>query len=842
MDDLNPFDQFGKDLNSSLPNVSSGPAPVQPYSFDAPPSPAQPRPVMNSSQQSSSMYGGMYNNNPQQQGYGGPPPGQQYGGPPPPMGVGPPPPMSHGMNNSMRGSMTGPPPPPMGMNGAPPPPMMGGPPPPPGSMMGGPPPPPMGMHGPPPPGPMGGPPPPPEPMHSMGGSMTNVNSAALNSSLRMSGGAAFGNASMSGSFSAPPGGAAPPPPTVENAWSQSPKPPPPYHTQSYGALVPSTNQSNPYASMLGQSAPNLSPYPAAQPSPTPQQWGNMPPPPNPNMPPPPPQHSGTPQQSFQGSLPPVAVMQGSFTMQPGPSPQYDAAARQGSFTMPPGPPSQYDAAAPPTGPPPAPFSEPLAQPAPVAPNPNASTGSNMWDDFIAPGAPQQQPGSAAPHQQPPTQPALPQQQPSQFQASADLGVFGASVLSLPPVPVAAPPAPVDDPWGSSFTAPPAAPPTQQVAPSALVVSNVQSDDPFGIFGGSTPASAAPVPPPQPTQQAIVPADDDMWSSMGFDAPVAAVAAAPATEPAPVPQPKSAPAPAPAEPPRRKEGGLPPGGEWYDARIFTPTLGVMFFKPQELTDSLFLQTDPTTIEALQERPVVAFIVEGSSARSAGVELGHVLLKVNGIDVKNPKEASRLIKEGPRPLPLLFYVPDTQIIVAEGEHMVKYDTRETGAPPSAKDWKPKYVVVGGIIAQPWMMNMYRSKSEYDIAVIETQARRPVSVKVKQFSLQGARIQNDWQGPQMVKYKNKLHPWKYIVVLPVARNPIKISSPNLSQLKPVHEGVRRVLLAQQRGSSGTGPTAGPVRNTDPYKEDIKKVVQGGVHEGGVGSVRRRQQNGAH
>ena len=95
----------------------------------------------------------------------------------------------------------------------------------------------------------------------------------------------------------------------------------------------------------------------------------------------------------------------------------------------------------------------------------------------------------------------------------------------------------------------------------------------------------------------------------------------------------------------------------------------------------------------------------------------------------------------------------------------------------------------------------KSEYDIAVIETQARRPVSVKVKQFSLQGARIQNDWQGPQMVKYKNKLHPWKYIVVLPVARNPIKISSPNLSQLKPVHEGIRRVLLAQQRDRGGGG-----------------------------------------
>jgi len=123
----------------------------------------------------------------------------------------------------------------------------------------------------------------------------------------------------------------------------------------------------------------------------------------------------------------------------------------------------------------------------------------------------------------------------------------------------------------------------------------------------------------------------------------------------------------------------------------------------------------------------------------------------------------------------------------------------------------------------------QSEYDIAVIETQARRPVSVKVKQFSLQGARIQNDWQGPQMVKYKNKLHPWKYIVVLPVARNPIKISSPNLAQLKPVHEGIRRVLLAQQR-SRGPSNTAAPVRDRDPYHGSPQRS-SGGSHSGGGG-----------
>mmetsp|Transcript_1602 Transcript_1602/g.2925 ORF Transcript_1602/g.2925 Transcript_1602/m.2925 type:complete len:698 (+) Transcript_1602:465-2558(+) len=430
---------------------------------------------------------------------------------------------------------------------------------------------------------------------------------------------------------------------------------------------------------------------------------------------------------------------------------------------------------------------PQQPPAPASPNPA------FMDPFGGPpmGAP-----APAPVVAPPVPPVMPSE-----------------MASYPPAaPVAAPTASNLDPWG-------------QPAPSTnggTLYGSMPSpmDDPFGVFA-STPApapSAGNVDDSQQLQQQqLVPAvgSGDPWADMGFGAatpapaPVVAKSATGGTDTgsllgddAIVPAQENG---------QRKEGELPPGGEWYDARIFTPTLGVMFFKPQELTDSLFLQTDRSLVEALDDRPVVAFIVEGSSARAAGVELGHVLLKVNGIDVKNPKEASRLIKEGPRPLPLLFYVPDTTVVVAEGEHMVKYDTRETGAPNSAKDWKPKYVVIGGIIAQPWMMNMYRSKSEYDIAVIETQARRPVSVKVKQFSLQGARIQNDWQGPQMVKYKNKLHPWKYIVVLPVARNPIKISSPNLSQLKPVHEGIRRVLMAQQRHN----PHQQPMRpqQVEPY-----------------------------
>jgi len=374
------------------------------------------------------------------------------------------------------------------------------------------------------------------------------------------------------------------------------------------------------------------------------------------------------------------------------------------------------------------------------PMPSMPPQGNPYATPMPYGVPPQPPAPAAPAPMPmPQQPVPPMPAPappvSAPPASNTGDIFGSmaptSVAPAPHViaadpwgapPPAAPPVPpapvsyaVEDPWGASAA-----------APGSIVPVQNTSDDPFGVFN-TTPAPAAPAPasysanpapdiqdaysvatPANDTQlshsQVLAAADGgDPWAEMGFGP----------AEPAPSSQSLVTgrdDAIVPVDNAHIKDGELPPGGEWYDARIFTPTLGVMFFKPQELTASLFLQTDKALVDALGDRPVVAFIVEGSSARAAGVELGHVLLKVNGLDVKNPKEASRLIKEGPRPLPLLFYVPDTTVVVAEGEHMVKYDTRDTSAPNSAKDWKPKYVVIGGIIAQPWMMNMYRSKVCY------------------------------------------------------------------------------------------------------------------------------------
>jgi len=487
---------------------------------------------------------------------------------------------------------------------------------------------------------------------------------------------------------------APPPPVSGPEYPAPYMMQPPPHNMGYTGLPP-MQQQQPQLSGQPLGYPPVMPPPSgimgAPPVPPPLSsgppMGMMPPPAGPPtvmmQPPwgvtPPPPAMGVPPNNAMvpSSIPsnPYASMLGN-TMQPPPAASYGG----GLMQPPPGP---YGMA-PPVGPP-APV---VPQGYPMAPPVLAPTSSATFDplsthDPWGPGpATSSSSSNAVGHY-------------SGGISDDPFGVFGTGVP--PPQPTSAPPS---YPAPVSHHAPPSYPaPVSHHAPPII-----DNDD-------------GPVAPPSMTQSQILSAADDFWGDMGFS-------------PAPVnahPGPSSSSlgshgggdgggfgivgagvsSTTNSTLSNHKPGELPPGGEWYDARIFTPTLGVMFFKPKELVDSLFLQTDPELVEALEERPVVAFIVEGSSARSAGVELGHVLLKVNGIDVKNPKEASRLIKEGPRPLPLLFYVPDTTVVVAEGEHMVKYDTRDTGAPNSAKDWKPKYVVIGGIIAQPWMMNMYRSK---------------------------------------------------------------------------------------------------------------------------------------
>merc|ERR1712151_120705 len=236
-----------------------------------------------------------------------------------------------------------------------------------------------------------------------------------------------------------------------------------------------------------------------------------------------------------------------------------------------------------------------------------------------------------------------------------------------------------------------------------------------------------------------------------------------------------------------------GGEYYDLSTYSSKLDVKFYYPQELQDSLYLECPFNFIQSLFERPVIGYMLGSSPLHEKGVAIGDVLLAVNDVQVYTPEEANRQIKRSRRPLKLLLYAPEVKLTVSEGYHMVKYDVTTFKPPNASTGWKPKYVVIGGVISEkPYFMSMYRSKDEYDVAVMETVAKKHVSVKVKQFSLIGASLEMNDSGGHIhtVMYDNK--EWYYILILPenTKQKPIKIASNNEFGLKAIYDAVRRVI----------------------------------------------------
>ncbi|KAL9190709.1 hypothetical protein ACHAXT_000415 [Thalassiosira profunda] len=375
--------------------------------------------------------------------------------------------------------------------------------------------------------------------------------------------------------------------------------------------------------------------------------------------------------------------------------------------------------------------------------------------------------------------------PNGFAAPAPVGMPVPTLSpASPSEPVAVAAANPFDMFAPSQPAPAAAPPV----PPAPV-------DPFA----SSMAPAPAVPAPAPQAQAQPQQDDDFWGSMGFDQPNQDASAGNVTPGSSVSSVTSG-SPFHDEtvvdntPVTLDERGLPAGGEYYKARVTTPMLGAIFSSGREVRSTLFKGASDSFVEAIGDRPVISFTIDGSAAWTAGIELGHVLLKVNDQEVSQTDEAVKTVGAASRPMTLEFYVPsqNVKVVKTEGQCNVKYDNHSLEAPPSACEWKPKYVVVGDMLGKPHVVYMYRSKKEYDTAVKESQTRnRALSVKVKQFDIRGARLAYE---NGTVKYPNKAR-WHYFTIMRSSGLPIKISAPTAEALKPVHDGIAAFLEKEER-----------------------------------------------
>lgn len=465
-----------------------------------------------------------------------------------------------------------------------------------------------------------------------------------------------------------------------------------------------------------------------------------------------------------------------------------------------------------------------------------------------PGGVIQQPGGqmiqARPAGMPPSIPnfdgAPSQQQPA---PQAQAPNFGAP-QPTPPAPdaqaVVPSVAPNADPFGVFGSQPAPAPNANPFGSSALVPSGPApagagaADDPFGIFGSP---SLVPAPAPEPAQAPAPvqqPQEEDPWATAGFNQAVSA-SQQPDSRLEHANSVSSNHTRGASESKQNNEdeapvaldsNGLPDDGEYYEARINARSLGAMFYTAHNLEETLYHKLSKNVIKALASRPVVAYVAENSAAYNSGIHLGHVILSVNGHPTEDPEFCAKMIRNAPRPMTIRCWVPPAmELTLNEGRHLVKYDTKDLEAPNSSVEWKRKYIVVGGIVTKPWMMNMFYRKKDYDIAVKEAHAGHKISVKVKQFDLRGARIilKGKDGKPNWVDYPSERKPWYYITILPSKGYPIKISSESLEELEPVYSAIRRFVRKDMEaryqyrmdssfgyGSSGRGDGGGGSRSS--------------------------------
>jgi len=246
-------------------------------------------------------------------------------------------------------------------------------------------------------------------------------------------------------------------------------------------------------------------------------------------------------------------------------------------------------------------------------------------------------------------------------------------------------------------------------------------------------------------------------------------------------------------------GLPAGGKYYEITLSAGNLGAAFVAAEEMGVNLFSAAPESFIKTLGRRPILGFTSTKSILDKVEVSVGDVVIKVEDQEVNDTKSVNvQLLKErnkrgSYRNIHLHMWKPPPSIHVthAENQCVVEYHSKSVDAPKTNADWKSKYVVVGGIAADPWVMNMYYTKGDYDKAIANATANKPNGgVKVKSFSLICAQLVTP--EPKSVHYLTQgvRRPWHYIVVTTLDGKAIKIGHPLVKGLDPVIEGIKKAI----------------------------------------------------
>jgi len=138
------------------------------------------------------------------------------------------------------------------------------------------------------------------------------------------------------------------------------------------------------------------------------------------------------------------------------------------------------------------------------------------------------------------------------------------------------------------------------------------------------------------------------------------------------------------------------------------------------------------DRIREKLVVEMVTQSGAAFHQGITEGSTLIKVNGIDVSERSyvEALGLLKQPTRPL-VLEFERGLGIYTTQG-YCFKAATKSFQPPKRFSAWKLRYYVLGGPVAGSNVLQIYKSKSDFDKIVLSVVSRKPVHQSFKAYLL--------------------------------------------------------------------------------------------------------------